>query len=464
MTDELWRKWAAARVWAAHQVPYLAHALLALVPVVAVDPAAGLRRFPADLGWHIHLNPAEVERRSVPEIGFWLVHQVTHLLREHARRYPGTERQHWNLATDAEINDDLGLALPTDAVTPTLLGLPNGWTAEQYWQVLKEPPVEAGRRDLNEPAVEESQHDPNEPAVQAARHGPNEPPRASNGHNPNKPPRASDGHDPNEPAAGENRHDLNGPVAEEGGKDRAGPAAEGDCGSGCDGLPRAWDCREGLSGTGARLVVLDTARRIRERQRARDDVPAGWLRWAEQALEPAVNWRRLLAATVRRGLAQVAGRVDYTYRRPSRRAAALPEVVLPSLRRPSPKVTVLVDTSGSVSDGLLGQALAEVTGVLRAVGAGRRLLTVVSCDARAYRGQRVGRVSELRLGGGGGTDLRAGFAAAPRSDLIIAITDGRTPWPVRPPAGTRVIVGLLGPGGEAPEWAETVHIPKSGAS
>lgn len=190
--------------------------------------------------------------------------------------------------------------------------------------------------------------------------------------------------------------------------------------------------------------------------RARDDVPAGWLRWAEQVLEPAVDWRRLLAAKIRHGLAHTAGRVDYTYRRPSRRA--LPGVVLPSLHRPLPAVSVVIDTSGSVTDGMLGQALAEVTGVLRAAGR----LTVISCDARAYRAQDVKRVAELRLGGGGGTDLREGFAAArarrPPPDLIIVITDGHTPWPDRPDARTRVIVCLLDAAAEPPGWAETVRV------
>ncbi|MEV5896020.1 VWA-like domain-containing protein [Nonomuraea fuscirosea] len=123
---------------------------------------------------------------------------------------------------------------------------------------------------------------------------------------------------------------------------------------------------------------------------------------------------------------------------------------------------MLIDTSGSVTESMLGQALAEVTGVLRAVGIGRRKVTVISCDARAYRPQTLARISDLRLGGGGGTDLRAGFeaaqASAPPPDLIIALTDGRTPWPDRPPARSRVVVGLLDTGGQTPAWARTVQI------
>ncbi|MFD0469683.1 VWA-like domain-containing protein [Nonomuraea thailandensis] len=343
-SPELWEKWSAARVRAAHQAPYLATALLALDRVLVTGASGELRRFPADPGWHVYAGVEELARQSVQEVAFWLVHQVTHLLRGHARRCPGgvveplpEERQTWNLATDAEINDDLTSDLTPEATTPAHLGLPDGWTAEQYWHALRDS---------------------------SRRHG----------------------------------HDL------------PPTTTPGDCGSGCDGLPRPWerdDLPPALSSTTARLTALDTARRIRERLNAQDDVPAGWRRWADQVLEPTVSWCRHLSAMVRHGLTQAAGRVDHTYLRPSRRAAALPGIVLPSLRRPLPSVTVLIDTSGSITETMLAQALAEVTGVLRAMGVGRRLLTVITCDARAYRPQTLTRVSDLRLDGGGGTDLRA---------------------------------------------------------
>ena len=88
------RAWAAARVWAAHQAPYMASALLAFDPVVVDQsgdperPALDLGALPVDQQWHVYLDPDVLAAMTVPTIGFWLVHQVSHLLRHHAERSP----------------------------------------------------------------------------------------------------------------------------------------------------------------------------------------------------------------------------------------------------------------------------------------------------------------------------------------------------------------------------------------
>ena len=56
---------------------------------------------------------------------------------------------------------------------------------------------------------------------------------------------------------------------------------------------------------------------------------------------------KVLAAEIRRGVMSVSGRVDLTYRRPSRRASASRDIVLPALQQPVPEVAVVCGTSGS---------------------------------------------------------------------------------------------------------------------
>ena len=155
-------------------------------------------------------------------------------------------------------------------------------------------------------------------------------------------------------------------------------------------------------------------------------------------------WRELLGAAVRSAVSGAAE--DYSYGRPARRSASLPGVILPSLRHRPPRVCVVVDTSGSVSDTERGSALLEIAAIVRAVGGRRDLVSVLSCDAAAHVTGQLCSAEGIPFVGGGGTDLRAGFATAlhanPRPDAIVALTDGQTPWPEsRLPC--RTVVGLF---------------------
>jgi predicted metal-dependent peptidase len=250
---------------------------------------------------------------------------------------------------------------------------------------------------------------------------------------------------------------------------QAQPDWDLDCGSGADGWGRDWDLSgpPALSPWQARLLCRQVAQDCVRHAREAGNVPAGLLRWAEQTLQPAVDWRRVLAAELRRAVADTAGAVDYSYRRPSRRASVAGSVVLPALRRPVPEVAVVCDTSGSMTEDLLAAALAEVEGLLRSLGLARQV-RVLACDTAVGPARRVTSARQVQLVGGGGTDMGAGIAAAaalrPRPAVTVVLTDGFTPWPDRPPRGTRVVVALLGDEApDGPDWARAVRVPSAAA-
>lgn len=225
----------------------------------------------------------------------------------------------------------------------------------------------------------------------------------------------------------------------------------GACGSGAGGnpLPAELEAEKGLSDTERALL----RRKTLAEAKAWGNLPLGVLREVEGLLEPKVPWPQLLRAYLRGSLAQALGKSDFTFRKPSRRSD---EAILPSLQRPLLRVVTVVDTSGSMGEAELAQAVAEVEAVAREVAE----VTLLSCDAEVHaRGRVQGRRDAQKLlRGGGGTDMGVGLAEALklRPDVIVVLTDGYTPWPEKSPA-VPVIVVLLGEG-EAPAWAKTVRV------
>ena len=386
---------AAPRLWAASRFPYFAAGLFALRPVAQ----PGLGTMAVDDRWRLYYDPAVVSGWSTAECGSVLVHEVLHLLRDHAGRATAVGVGHgsagaWNLAADAEINDDLRdarLPLPGEPVLPSTLGAPTGRLAEEYFARLR--PGRSKRSGWE---------------------------------------------------CGSGAHGVERPFEAAG--------AEGDA----DGF-------EGVSRVDADIIRRVAARDIAIAAAAEPgSVPGGLARWADRLLAPRVDWRRELATAIRRGAAQISGRVDYSYRRRSRRAAAMPGLVLPGLIRPVPEVAVVCDTSGSMGSAELGACLTEIEGIIAGIGARRVAVLSVDCEVQATA--RVNRAGQISLRGGGGTDMGEGIAAAvalrPRPQVVVVLTDGYTPWPPAPPPATRVIVGLIGAGPQTqgPPWARSIRI------
>lgn len=235
------------------------------------------------------------------------------------------------------------------------------------------------------------------------------------------------------------------------------------CGSAADGLPRSYELPcEGIPQLQGDEMRRQIAIAFTQHMKGRGTDPGEWSRWVEQILEPKVPWQQVLSSSVRRAVAWTHGNTHSTYSRLSRRRPA--GVVLPGTRRPMPFVAIVVDTSGSMDDGLLAQALGEVDGVLQSLGSAVGQVQVYSCDAEVYAMGRVTKARDLKLVGGGGTDLRVGIEAAvagrPRPDIVIVLTDGETPWPAAPPAGCTVVAVRITRSGAiaTPDWVLAIDV------
>jgi predicted metal-dependent peptidase len=204
-----------------------------------------------------------------------------------------------------------------------------------------------------------------------------------------------------------------------------------------------------------------------EIDKTQGDVPGHAKRWAEKQLNPKINWKQRLAAQVRNAVQWASGMSDYTYSKMSRRSVCVPRVVLPSLRAPVPTVAVAIDTSGSMSPDDLNSALAETKGILEATGA---TIEVFAVDAKVHVKQKVFSPADIKLVGGGGTDMGEAIRAAeemtPPPGILIVLTDGYTPWPSQKPRRVgKVIVCLIGSTRNSwrkperpPKWCEVIEV------
>jgi predicted metal-dependent peptidase len=419
------QKLAAARLVALGLQPFLGTALFAL----RVAPAPGLGTFAVSEDFLLFVDPVALDRWSVPEVAGVLLHEVGHVVRDHAGRartlgVNASESALWNVAADAEINDDLvhdGVTLPS-GVLPKTLGLPAGKTAERYFWALRSrrfpEPVDCGSGcHAGEP--------PTDSPMDLAR----------------RELEADDARSDDAPSQ-TLKPESSVPVVSRG--------------------------AVGLSEAERVLVRIRVAEAVRERakQRQTPNKTNGWTRWAEAIEGPGLDWRSELRRWFRASTAATRGRNDYSYSRPSRRTVS--GVVLPGLIAHPPLVAIIVDTSGSMSDQMVGRAWNEVLAAIRSVGVRRHQVRVYSTDTVATRVAVASMGKRVPLIGGGGTDLREGITAAirdrPKPGLIVVFTDGETPWPDQRPSCPVTIV-LLRQGGvdiTTPSWARTVTIDVEG--
>ena len=261
---------------------------------------------------------------------------------------------------------------------------------------------------------------------------------------------------------------------------RLGPHTQGlawlDCGSGADGREREWELGpDGAHGLSAQ-----------ERDAVRFRVAAGHQRPPGQRARrvAAVGGGGVPSAAAVAGVAGRGGPLGGLRARRGRGLHLRPAVA--ALGRPARRRAA--EPAAQAAAGLRGHRHLRVgqrrrTGQRAAGGRrdlprrGRPARPGHACCRATRRPEVVHplcRAEGIPLLGGGGTDLRDGLrqgaAGPPRPDVVVALTDGQTPWPgARPPC--RTVVGLFPRSprsydeddpdyvpGSPPAWARVVEI------
>jgi predicted metal-dependent peptidase len=393
----------AARFRALQEWPYFATAMCSM----SFYQVKGMGTIGVDKYWRVVYDPETIKSWHIDELRGALYHEVGHNLRDHAGRQSDIKADHqlFNVAGDLEINDDAkadGAKLPSFALYPSTYGYADNLTAEKYYELL-----------MNDPKVKKVST------------------KCQSGQ--------GDGGDKDGDGKGKG--------------DGEGQITAGGCGSCAGGIDKHKLPDDGnMLDEGEReAITRDTARRIEEHAKQQGNVPAGWKRWAEQKLKSKVNYKDLLRAAIR-GTVTVPGKQNFSWQRPARRQAAYGNILMPTMRSVVPRVGMLVDTSGSMSDSMLSQALAEIDGVLQTLG--RSEIIVAACDAAVHSTQKVMSAAQVELHGGGGTDMTEGIMymdrMRPRIDTLIVVTDGYTGWPTEHPQCNLLLVMVAG--GGLPPW------------
>lgn len=434
-------KLISARLMAVHKFPYFASGIFALRP----KEMPGLGTFATSQNGIMRWDPAFVQKFPIEQIAAVIVHEMFHLLMNHFERQkthkadaimetrgesrplvdsegkPVLDKNGkqiikeevqqipvWNIAGDAEINDDLiaaQLKLPAHCITPKSLRetqkieeAKDGLFAEDYYDMLLK-----GKKISN----------------------------------------LSFPH----PCGGCSGNPLP-------------DGAEGEDGTPAD--------KDGWSEAETYRVRQEIAGNIRKQEESQPgSIPAGLLHVVDGILgPPQIPWQSEFSRNIRRSVEDKLGAsADYTYRRPNRRAHTN-EVILPSLFYTSPKVCVVIDTSGSMmADKRLQTGLEEISGILRASRA-RVEFIATDCDQEdRIKPVAVRNMKEVykNLKGGGGTDFRPAFSYLQKRrekmpDIIVYLTDGEGQAPDVPPPKTPVIWVIIAQNKAPAKWGKTIFV------
>lgn len=420
-----------ARIYSAEKLPWFSPALFACR--IHLSEAVGLAAISTN--FDLFFNPkaiAQIAKNSnnkeetLAQLGFLWIHEISHVLREHAERSLLLQANPsiWNLAAELEINDSHweGLKMPPQftAVYPHQYGFQYGQIAEKYYQQLTAKKTKTNA--IQNPILDEGSgvHGQTRPwELQQQTNNNNESEQ-------NKPEPIKTSKSNKTPISKSQKTEI--PDKQQD-SDQAQPSTE-------------------MTEMQKTYIRREVARGM-QKLYAQSKSSSSWQRWAEEKLHSKIDWRPLLRQRICTALVQGVGmRSNYSYARPNRRQAAYLPILPPSLTgNVEPRIACIIDTSASMSSVYISQAIAEVFHILNVLHVP---ITVIPCDTKAYKPIKISLASDrfklLKIQGGNGTDMIVGINAAlqlkPKPDAVLVLTDGHTPYPDKPHQ-TPIIFGII---------------------
>jgi len=306
----------------------------------------------------LYYNPWFINRMSIDDVRFTVMHEVMHLVQRcHSRFPPGGNHALWNKASDIVVN----LALKEINQSPSaywrdkFLALNDNFDHYQDWT------TEEIYRDLQK-QQEEGEEDC--PACKALAEGgmPQEDEDGDNQGDGN----SGDGDDVDGEGEADGDSEGSGGSNGSGGNSQSqdpGKFPQHTCGNpqGC--------CAGVTADPGDSPEAAEELDKWRRRMvsaaegQSRGDLPGGVRNYIDELVKPTVRWQDIFRAKATR----IFGKANYTWRKPSRRSHAMGVRLQHRLPIKSGGL-VWLDTSGSISDSILKQFASECIGIMEQCG------------------------------------------------------------------------------------------------
>lgn len=215
-----------------------------------------------------------------------------------------------------------------------------------------------------------------------------------------------------------------------------------------------------INKTQLQRIRKEVAELAKEHEKKIGSIPLGMKILIEEVLATKpIDWRRQLAKYIRKEVELVRGLVNPTYSRLSRRQYNK-DIIFPSYVAPKPKVGVLIDTSGSMSQEELAMGLFQIDKVLKNICSEVSVVVVDCVVNEVYQARKIKDI-QSKMSGGGGTDFREAIPILDEKgcDCVIGISDCCAVFPKDPPKASYIWVSSYK---EQPPFGKFILMEKKG--